>query len=100
MELQVLVHGINVVEDVLADPGDHAHHVGVLKFPLSVDRKYKIERPHIYTFTRHVRCQSGRKDTTTEEPVLFHLHGVRFAGGRLAVGKYRPVVAFQNICAH
>ena len=31
MELQVLVHGVDVVEDVLDDAGDDAHHVRVVE---------------------------------------------------------------------
>ena len=34
MKLQVLIHGVNVVEDVLNNPGDDSHHVWVMKFPL------------------------------------------------------------------
>jgi len=34
MKLQVLIHGVNVVEDVLNYPGDDAHHVWVMEDPL------------------------------------------------------------------
>lgn len=34
MKLQVLIHGINVVEDVLNDSGDYSHHVWVMELPL------------------------------------------------------------------
>lgn len=32
--------------------------------------------------------------------MLFYLHRVCFAWRCLAVGKYRPIVTFQNICTH
>lgn len=34
MKLQVLIHGINVVEDVLNNPGDDSHQLWVMKVPL------------------------------------------------------------------
>lgn len=35
MELQVLVHGVDVVEDVPGDPGDDAHLLAVVEAPLN-----------------------------------------------------------------
>lgn len=34
MELQVLIHGVNVVKDVLNDPGNDSHPVGVVEVTL------------------------------------------------------------------
>ena len=34
MKLQVLIHGINVVEDILNNSGDDSHHIWVMEFPL------------------------------------------------------------------
>lgn len=34
MELQVLVHGVDVVEDVPGDPWDNAHQLAVVEAPL------------------------------------------------------------------
>jgi len=34
VELQVLVHGVDVVEDVSGDPGDDPHLTRVVKTPL------------------------------------------------------------------
>ena len=34
MELQVLLHGVNVVEDVIDDPRDDALHSWVIDYPL------------------------------------------------------------------
>lgn len=34
MELQVLVHGVDVVKDVMGDAGDDAHQLGVMELPL------------------------------------------------------------------
>lgn len=42
VELQVLIHGINVVEDVLHNSGDDSHHVLVVEFPLRRTIKMKI----------------------------------------------------------
>ena len=34
MELQVLIHGVDVVEDVLDNPGDDAHTILIMEVPL------------------------------------------------------------------
>lgn len=34
MKLQVLIHGINVVEDILNNSGNNSHHAWVMEFPL------------------------------------------------------------------
>lgn len=39
MELQVLIHGINVVEDILNNSGNNSHHAWVMELPLSVHKK-------------------------------------------------------------
>lgn len=35
MELEVLVHGVDVVEDVVGDARDDSHHLGVVQFALN-----------------------------------------------------------------
>jgi len=37
MKLQVLIHGIDVVEDVLNYPGDDAHPIRVMEIPLQTN---------------------------------------------------------------
>lgn len=39
MKLQVFIHGIDVVEDILHYPGDDAHCICVMKIPLHTDSK-------------------------------------------------------------
>lgn len=34
MELQVFIHGVDVVEDILNYPGDDAHCIRVMEIPL------------------------------------------------------------------
>lgn len=43
MKLQVLVHGINVVEDVLNNPGNDSHHFWVMEFPLYEKYEEKLK---------------------------------------------------------
>lgn len=43
MKLQVLIHGINVVEDVLNNSGNDSHHFWVMEFPLYETSMEKIE---------------------------------------------------------
>lgn len=43
MKLQVLIHGINVVEDILNNSGNNSHHAWVMEFPLPVHKKVQTE---------------------------------------------------------
>lgn len=38
MKLQVFIHGIDVVEDVLNYPGDDAHRICVMEVPLQIEK--------------------------------------------------------------
>ena len=40
MELQVLIHGVDVVEDVLDNPGDDAHPICVMEVTLKPNHLY------------------------------------------------------------
>lgn len=40
MKLQVFVHGIDVVEDILHYPGDDAHCICVMEVPLQAERQF------------------------------------------------------------
>ena len=42
VELQVLVHGVDVVEDVLHDPGDDSHGVCVMEQSLKTRRRSTV----------------------------------------------------------
>lgn len=48
---------------------------------------------------REIQIQS-LSGLITRADILFYLHCVRFAWGSLAIGKYCPIVAFQNIYMH
>lgn len=52
MELQVLVHGVDVVEDVSGDSGDYPHHMGVVQVPLKNNIMFTDTNKHDPSFTQ------------------------------------------------
>ena len=46
MELKVLIHGKDVVEDIFSDPGDDTHLVGIMQLPLEMQTH---TRTHTHT---------------------------------------------------
>lgn len=44
MKLQVFIHGVDVVEDVLHYPGDDTHTVCVVEIPLRIQHKLTAEK--------------------------------------------------------
>lgn len=55
--------------------------------------RFPWKHQHGFSETDPTRCSDKYTDGQTP-----HLHGVSLSGGRLAVGKDRPVVSSQHIC--
>lgn len=82
MKFQVLIHGINVVEDVLNNPGNHSHHVWVFEFPLSVhNRKYNKENRLFTQYVQYFLIQTNKQQFCSWLLFFFffYLHSVCFS---------------------
>lgn len=84
MKLQVFVHGVDIVEDILHYPGDDAHSICVMEIPL---------------WWRRHECNTKDMTLTCKRSfgISLYLHGVCFSRRRLSIGKNSAVVSLQNI---
>jgi len=73
MKLQVFIHGIDVVEDVLHYPGDDSHCICVMKITLKSHSKYM----HDVKEQNHTEGDTLQLKTGLRSPYPY-LHGVCF----------------------
>lgn len=99
MEFQVLIHGKDVIENVLSDTGDDAHLVRVVQLALQ-----RQSQPFLSATTLKARA-FFHKCIYTEQIlssnmgllVVCYLHGVSLPGGGLSICENSAIVSTQNI---
>lgn len=93
MEFQVLIHGKDVIEDVLSDTGDDAHLVRVMELALQ-----RQSGSHLFFRQQQLKRRLFSINVSTLRlPVLCYLHGVSLPGGGLSICENGAIVATQNI---
>lgn len=110
VEFQVLIHGKDVVENVLGDTGDDAHQVRVVQLALQSQSESHLcfKQQQLKAKKRGeaflLKCLYSQQKLSSRTYclsvfllVVFYLHGVSLPGGGLSVCENGAIVSTQNI---